>query len=172
MKRSLITAFAAAGLIGLGAGTFAVAEHGKGPHGKRAQMHAHMLETFDTNGDGKIDETEREAARLAHFAEVDADGNGTLSKDEIVAHRTAKMTERVDAHFGEHDTDGSGEISMEEFEAAHEARKERRMAHHMERRGRMIEKFDTDGDGELSEAEREAARESGFGRRGKRPVHE
>ena len=168
MKRSLITAFAAAGLIGLGISTIAVADHHKGPHGKKGERHAQMLEQFDTNGDGNLDESEREAARLAKFAEIDTDGSGSLTEDEMIAHRTAKMTERISAHFAEHDTDGSGAISVEEFEAAHQARKEKHKERREGRRAKMLEKFDTDGDGELSEAEREAAREAGYGRKGKR----
>ena len=146
-----------------------MADHHKGPHGKEGrEPRAEMLQQFDTNGDGKLDETEREAARLAKFAEIDADGSGALTQEEIIAHRTAMMTERVNAHFSEHDTDGSGAISIEEFDAAHMARKEKRRAHREGRRAKMIEKFDTDGDGELSEAERQAARDAGYGRKGKR----
>lgn len=166
MKRSLITAVAIAGLLGLG--TIAVADHHKGPHGKMGEKFTQLLEKFDSNDDGMLDETERESARLAKFTEIDADGNGSLTEDEIVAHLSAKMLERVNRHFAEHDTDGSGEISVEEFETAHVGRMEMRRAHREERRAQFIERFDTDGDGELSEAERAAAREAGFGRRGKR----
>ncbi len=169
MKRSLIATIAAAGLIGLGAGTFAIAEGHKGKHGKKAERHAEMLQQFDANGDGKLDETEREAARLAKFAEIDADGSGSLTEEEIIAHRTAKMTERTSAHFAEHDTDGSGTISIEEFEAAHQARKTKMKEHREARKAEMLEKFDADGDGELSREERKAARDAGYGRKGMRP---
>ena len=85
MKRSLITTLAVASLIGLGAGGIALADGHKGKHGKKGKMHSEMLEKFDADGDGKLSETEREAARLAKFSDVDADGSGTLTKEEIIA---------------------------------------------------------------------------------------
>ena len=168
MKRTLIATFAAAGLVGLGFGAVAVADGPDGPHGKRGAKHAEMLEKFDANSDGRLDETEREAARAARFSEIDADGNGALTKEEIIAHHTARIVERTDKHFGKHDTDGNGVISAEEFEEAHKARKEKMREHRQARRAEMLEKFDADGDGKLNDAERAAAREAGYGRKGKR----
>lgn len=160
MKRTLISTIAAASLVGLGIGAVATADDHKGKSGKHSEKRAEMLQQFDTNGDGQLDETERETAKLAKFSAIDTDGSGSLTKSEITAHMTKKMTERVDERFAKGDANGDGVISVEEFSAAGKERRGKRG----ERRAEMLEKFDTDGDGQLSETERQAARDAGFGR--------
>ena len=61
-----------------------------------------MLEQFDLNEDGAIDEEERQAAKEA---------------------RRAARAERREAHIAEFDTDGDGELSDEEREGARDARR-------------------------------------------------
>ena len=61
-----------------------------------------ILEQFDLNEDGVIDEEERQAAKEA---------------------RRAARAERRAEHIAEFDTDGDGELSDEEKEAAREARR-------------------------------------------------
>ena len=61
-----------------------------------------ILEQFDLNDDGQIDEEERQAAREA---------------------RRAARAERRAAHIAEFDTDADGELSDEEREGAREARR-------------------------------------------------
>ena len=61
-----------------------------------------MLEQFDLNEDGAIDEEERQAAKDA---------------------RRAARAERREAHIAEFDTDGDGELSDEEREGARDARR-------------------------------------------------
>ncbi|MFP6856089.1 MAG: hypothetical protein VCA73_02355 [Roseibacillus sp.] len=61
-----------------------------------------ILEQFDLNEDGVIDEEERQAAKEA---------------------RRAARAERRAEHIAEFDTDGDGELSDEEREAAREARR-------------------------------------------------
>lgn len=61
-----------------------------------------ILEQFDLNDDGQIDEEERQAAREA---------------------RRAAQAERRTTHIAEFDTDGDGELSDEERESAREARR-------------------------------------------------
>jgi len=115
--------------------TYAETEEGerRGPrhHGKRG-MGLHMMKELDTDGDGKLSEEEREAAKAAW----------TAKKEEW--HK--KTIEKLD-------TDGDGDISEEECKAAWAAKKQE--WHKM-----MIEKLDADGDGEISEEERKAAREA------------
>lgn len=72
------------------------------------------------------------------FAEVDADGNGAVTQDEINAYRTAKV--------GAADTSGDGALSIEEFDTLF-----REFT-----RSRMVDAFqnlDDDGDGLISPAE-------------------
>ena len=62
-----------------------------------------ILEQYDLNEDGKIDEEERQAAKEA---------------------RRAARAERRAEHIAEFDTDGDGELSDEEKQAARDARRE------------------------------------------------
>ena len=165
MKRTLISAFAAAGLVGLGFGAVATADDHRRGHGKHAEKRAEMLEKYDANSDGKLDETERETARLSRFADIDTNGDGALTKSEITAHHTARMAEKIDKHFAEEDANGDGTISVEEFGSVRKARMEERRGKRSARKAEALERFDADGDGKLNEAERAAAREAGFGRR-------
>lgn len=100
--------------------------------GRGHKLPPEVLEKYDTNKDGKLDETERAAMREARHQEMldefDADGDGTLNEAE-----KAKAREARDAK-----------------------RKERRGA----RRQAMKDKIDTDGDGAISAAEKEAARKT------------
>ena len=56
---------------------------------KREEMKAKMLAKFDTNKDGKLDQTERgvmkETFAIEAFKRLDTDGNGSLSLDEFKA---------------------------------------------------------------------------------------
>ncbi len=94
---------------------------------------------FDVDGDGELNDTERQAAREAFKAKrmerIDTDGNGEISDTERAAakeKRHAKKLERFDA-------DGDGELSDSERQVIKEKRK-----------AKIVKRFDTDGDGELN----------------------
>jgi hypothetical protein len=74
---------------------------------------------------------------------ADADGDGLISRDEIVAHLTKRAAERIatraDRMIAHHDSDGDGMLSTDEVKAAHG--------------GRMFERLDADGDGAISRGE-------------------
>lgn len=72
------------------------------------------------------------------FEELDADGNGEISKAELAAQKAAR--------FKAADTDGDGKLTAEEMQAM----AQQRMA---KRTQKMINRFDQDGDGALSESE-------------------
>jgi Ca2+-binding EF-hand superfamily protein len=62
---------------------------GKGDPAKREARRAEMLQKYDANGDGALDENERNAAFEARakerFAKLDSNGDGALSFDEFKA---------------------------------------------------------------------------------------
>ncbi len=96
----------------------------KSHHGHRKQL----LERFDADGDGKLNETEKAAAKEARkkyhaeikakmLARFDSDKDGKLSKDE---RKAARETIKKEHHaikaavLKEFDKDGNGELSKEE----------------------------------------------------------
>jgi Ca2+-binding EF-hand superfamily protein len=105
-----------------------------GPAGERPAdrpMPREVLEKFDTNKDGKLDEGEREAAKAAHQAreaefkkkmleKFDKDGNGELSEEEKEEMKKAMRKERA----MKFDKDGDGELNDEEKEEMKKAMKE------------------------------------------------
>ncbi|MDA7427970.1 EF-hand domain-containing protein [Primorskyibacter aestuariivivens] len=89
---------------------------------------------------------------MLEFIDLDANGDGQLSTDE--------MANMAQAHFAKVDANGDGELSADELQAAAAERQARRVA-------RMIETLDSDGNGTLSAEEMEAARDmrGGHGQR-------
>ncbi|MBR9806529.1 MAG: hypothetical protein GYB49_04820 [Alphaproteobacteria bacterium] len=114
-----------------------------GPRG-HGGMKAYMAQ-MDTNGDGDISKEEVEAFRAAKFAEIDTNADGQVSPDEMTAHheaqRAQRRVEREARMFAKMDTDGDGAISAEEFNT-----------HQMP----GFEKADADGDGVVTAEERAA----------------
>ena len=97
-----------------------------------------LLEKFDKDGDGKLSDEEKAAARKA-----------------MEASRRAEMLKKFDK-------DGDGKLSDEEKAAARKAMEERRggKGAPTDRRAAMLKKFDKDGDGKLSDEEKAAARKA------------
>ena len=54
----------------------------RGKDGKRGEKRAAMLGKYDTNKDGKLDATEKEAMQKDKFARLDKNHDGVLSFDE------------------------------------------------------------------------------------------
>lgn len=73
------------------------------------------------------------------FAQIDADGDGQITRAEAQAYRDSRMGER----FATIDRDGDGAVSREELQTAPAARFA----------ARMLDRFDADGNGSISEAE-------------------
>ena len=73
-------------------------------HGDRPEF-----STLDINGDGKITKTEVQAYGKARFASVDADGNGSLSVEEL----TTRMSRRLLKHL---DANGNGAVELSEMQ--------------------------------------------------------
>ena len=100
-----------------GATTYAVAQ-GDGPNRKE------LIQKFDQNGDGKLDDAERaqmkaafEAKRAEHHKELlakyDTNKDGKLDAAEKQAMRDEKLAERFQAM----DKNGDGKLTLDEFKA-------------------------------------------------------
>ena len=108
---------------------------------KRGGRHEKMLERFDTNHDGKLDDTERAAMKAAFgekrqemIARYDTNHDGTLDATE----RAAMKKDFVTKMFARLDTNGDGVISLSEAQCT--------------RLGKRFAQIDTDGSGTLSPA--------------------
>lgn len=141
-------------------------------------MRAQMLARFDKDGDGELNEEERQAAREAFRADrearrqqflldrYDADGDGVLSEAEtqkmeedrerMEQEREAREAEMRQRSLAAYDTDGDGQLSEEERRAANQQRRE----WFQQQQQQAMTRFDANGDGDLSQDERQLMRES------------
>lgn len=112
----------------------------RGHHGKRDRrghggeaMRA-LFEAVDADGDKTLTREEIDTYRAARIAEVDTSGDGALSIDEFdLLYRDFTRSRMVDA-FQRLDDDGDGVISATEMDQS--------VAH-------LVERLDRDGDGQL-----------------------
>ena len=80
---------------------FAAPSDGTRPEGKRGAK----MQRLDTDGSGTLSATEVEGTRIAeHFAEIDANGDGELTRDEMRAAHEARRGE----HEGKCEGKGKG----------------------------------------------------------------
>lgn len=118
MTKKLKMILASSVLCVAAAGGLALAKGGH--HGKKAEL----MQKFDANGDGALDDAERaklkeafsakRAERKAQaLARFDADRDGELSAGE----RAAMKEQRAADHFAKLDANGDGKLSLEEFKA-------------------------------------------------------
>ena len=122
MNVSLKFALAAGSLMALTGGMVAFAQHHGGPDGQHPR-----LEEIDADGDGNVSRDEVDAKRSEKFAQADSDGDGVIGSDEFGA-RAGRMFDRADS-------DGDGVITNEERKAVRKAMKERRGKKHGHRSG-------------------------------------
>lgn len=136
----------------------ALAQSDRGPrhhdrHG--SEFRQGLLEKFDANGDGELNETERETAREA-----------------VRQYREAAREKKKAAILEKFDANGDGELSGEEREEAgramrqfrnardrgHDRRGDRRGDRRHAMKGHVLERFDANEDGKLDGTERAAAK--------------
>ena len=111
------------------------AEDPAAPEKPRCPIREKVLEKFDKDGDGRLSDEERAAARQAFRA-------------RLAAHK-----EDILKRF---DKDADGKLSDQERAAVRDALRNRLGA----RWDEILKRFDKDGDGKLSDEERAAAREA------------
>lgn len=123
---------------------------------KRPRNDVDFIERFDTDGDGLVSATEREAAGEKR------NGKRPPKKGEKKGPppRGAKDEERHEHMLERFDEDGDGELSEKEREAAKESLLSKWGDRGERKRQHLLEKYDADGDGELSDEERAKARKS------------
>ncbi|MFD1342286.1 EF-hand domain-containing protein [Litorisediminicola beolgyonensis] len=101
----------------------------------QGQMFATLFAEIDADGDGSVTQDEIDTFRAARVAEADASGDGALSIEEFDTLYRAFTRARMVDQFQELDADGDGSISAAEMDA---------------RFGSIVERMDHDGDGALT----------------------
>lgn len=112
---------------------------------------AEIMKQFDANGDGQLDQTEREAVRK-HMESMrgDAGGRGGQGAQGQRGGQGGRggQGQRGGNPMAEFDANGDGKLDDSERAAASAAMRERTQGDE-----RAMKRFDTDGDGKLSDAE-------------------
>lgn len=114
--------FAALAVSALLAGALPAMAQPMGPaDGPRGPGRAEMLAKYDTNKDGKLDDTERAAIKADHFKALDKDGDGKVKRADfpaaVEAAREKAKQERELAMFDKMDTNKDGIVTEAEFAA-------------------------------------------------------
>ncbi|QUS34793.1 EF-hand domain-containing protein [Falsirhodobacter algicola] len=152
MTKFLTALTAAAVSVACLSTAFAEPGPGKGHEGMDRQPPMPAFEDLDTNGDGMLSTDELTAARAERVQTLDADGDGKLSADELAQaeiDRATKMAERHAQMMVERmDADGDGLLSAAEL-ATPPARPS----------DRMLDRLDANDDGSISQDEFDAARD-------------
>ncbi|RKF16687.1 hypothetical protein D6850_03870 [Roseovarius spongiae] len=126
------------------------ARHMRGKHhgkhrrgGFGGEMMRTLFDAVDADGDGTVTREEVDSYRASRLAEVDASGDGALSIEEFdTLYREFTRSRMVDM-FQHLDADGDGVISRDEMDT---------------RVSRMFDRMDRDGDGALTLQQRGASR--------------
>lgn len=96
------------------------------------------FQELDADGDGQVTKAEMEAHRTQKFTTADSDGDGKLSVEEMQAAAQAEANQRVSDMFARHDADKDGFLTEDELPKPRRADK-------------MFDRMDADGNGSLSE---------------------
>ena len=146
----------------------------RGDHRDRARMAHLVMERFDVDGDGKVTQSEIDAATARMFANADADTSGGISLEEFKAGFSTEFPDLKVRAFQRVDSDGDGSITKAEYD-----RVSARMAERLEagardgdRRGwrfwrgrkgaERMTQYDMNGDGNVTAEELAAARAALF----------
>ncbi len=159
MTRALMLSAIAA--LALGGTAVWAAGQGKGMM-KGAHAPMMQFDEIDANGDGTVTREEITAGIEARFDKADTNGDGTLTAEEMAAQMAERMQARMEARAQRmitvRDANGDGVLSADEMGSPTPE-------------GRMMARFDTDGDGAISKEEFDSAPMSRGGYGGKRYHH-
>tara|TARA_R110000824_G_scaffold43116_4_gene126547 strand:+ start:474 stop:956 length:483 start_codon:yes stop_codon:yes gene_type:complete len=118
MKRTTFATLIAATALVVAVPFAAQAERG---HDRRGGPDGEHMKAMDTNGDGDISKEEVQAFRATMFNAADANQDGALTLDEMIAHHDTmeaqRKAERQARMFEKLDTDANGTVSAAEFAA-------------------------------------------------------
>jgi Ca2+-binding EF-hand superfamily protein len=119
-----------------------------------ANCNHQKIAAMDADGDGAVsrDEAKSHAWLAGKFDTIDANKDGRLDKDELVAQREAHHADvkaRGEERWKASDTDGDGSLSLAEAKASSSWV------------GDRFDKLDTNADGQLTREEMHAARKHG-----------
>jgi Ca2+-binding EF-hand superfamily protein len=94
-----------------------------GKHG-----HGKFMESFDSNGDGKVTLDEFNTTSADRFKKMDTNADGKLTEEEFSGYLQARREQRRLERFKTADTDKDGSVSKDEYLAVQRQRAERRFA--------------------------------------------
>ncbi len=158
--KTILSAVTLAAMVAASFSSIANAEMGPRGGDRGAMMPA--FEEMDANGDGKVTKEEIATFRAAQIAALDTDKDGNLSEAELIAGKKmredAREAKMAKRMIERQDTNKDGVLSVEE------------MAGPADRGDRMFDRIDTDDDGAISKAEADAAKEK-MGKRGGKGKH-
>lgn len=104
------------------------------------------FEELDADGSGEISAEEMQMARTRHFESADTDGDGMLSLEEMQAQGRKRADDRAAKMIEQFDKNGDSALSADELPKPR-------------RSGQMFERLDTDGSGGISAEEFAEARD-------------
>lgn len=128
-----------------------------GPGGRGGEMERPAFTDLDMDGNGELTLEEMLAHRDSRFAEADTDGDGNLSRDEMIAAAMGRVEASIDRRMERFDDNEDGMLSANEMDD-------------MRPRGpgpeRIFGHMDADGDGVVTAEEFETAAANMMQRRG------
>ena len=77
--------------------------------------HAKIFNRLDTNGDDKVSPTEFRPFADRRFVRFDADGDGTVTSEEVKAHLMQRVERQHKRLMRRFDTDGDGKVTQAEY---------------------------------------------------------
>jgi Ca2+-binding EF-hand superfamily protein len=120
-------------------------------------VHQAVFTTADVNADGFLTIDELETAHLQQreehladrFAELDQNGDGSISADEFATNGRNPQCQPA-GHFTEMDSNGDSLVTLEEMRAGMQARDAAMADRHQQMQQQKFARLDNDGDGLVS----------------------